>query len=320
MENTAKTLTCLGTPTLLEELHGLKNQGKTVTDMAEAMGISRSVLSLYMNGSYGGNIHKLEQKVQTYLGYGDDEAEPDGETAPPAPLVKRSFFETQDARSVIGVCKSCQDYEGFGIVVGRSGFGKTHTLKHYAKMPRVVYIECDDTMSSRDLVEEIERLLGIPNGGGTIRRRVNGIRDFFAATAGYLIIIDEADKLINKNTQKKMEILRGVYDQSNVGIVVAGEPRLEGQIKNWLPRLANRIDFYTTLRGLTADEIAGYFGNMAIDKDALAELANRACNQKNGCFRLLDRTLNNVFRLLEQRGEQRITLKLIHAASSMMMI
>lgn len=46
------------------------------------------------------------------------------------------------------MCQSCQEYIGLGIVIGRSGYGKTHTLKEYAKLPRVAYIECDDTMTT----------------------------------------------------------------------------------------------------------------------------------------------------------------------------
>ena len=66
--------------------------------------------------------------------------------------------------------------------------------------------------------------------------------------------IDEADKLINKYTQKKMEILRGIFDQSNVGIVIAGEPRLETELKGNLARFANRMDFYYKLKGLSKGE------------------------------------------------------------------
>lgn len=113
----------------------------------------------------------------------------------------------------------------------------------------MAYIECDDTMSSRDLVEAIERSIGLPNGYGTIWRRVNGIREFFNTNKGYLLIIDEADKLVSKYTQKKMEILRAVFDQSDVGLVIAGEPKLEAQIKTYLVRMANRVDFYASLRG-----------------------------------------------------------------------
>ena len=80
-------------------------------------------------------------------------------------------------------------------------------------------------------------------------------QDFFNANEGYLLIIDEADKLINKYTQKKMEIIRGIFDQSDVGIVIAGEPRLEAEIKGNLARFANRMDFYYKLKGLSPQEV-----------------------------------------------------------------
>ena len=160
---------------------------------------------------------------------------------------------------MLGVCQSCQEYIGLGIVVARSGYGKTYALRQYAKLSRVAYIECDDTMSSRDLVEAIERSIGLPNGYGTIWRRVNGIREFFNTNKGYLLIIDEADKLVSKYTQKKMEILR-------------------------------------------------------------VELKARACNMQTGCFRLLDRTLSNVRRILKETGEETVTVKTIAQASSMMML
>ncbi len=202
----------------------------------------------------------------------------------------------------------------------RSGYGKTYALRQYAKLSRVAYIECDDTMSSRDLVEAIERSIGLPNGYGTIWRRVNGIREFFNTNKGYLLIIDEADKLVSKYTQKKMEILRAVFDQSDVGLVIAGEPKLEAQIKTYLVRMANRVDFYASLRGLSPSEVEGYLTDFQIEPEALVELKARACNMQTGCFRLLDRTLSNVRRILKETGEETVTVKTIAQASSMMML
>lgn len=208
-----------------------------------------------------------------------------------------------------------------GIVVAKSGYGKTHTLKKYAKMPRVAYIECDDTMACRDLVEAIEIQIGMPKGaGGTIWSRVNRIRDFFNANEGYLLIIDEADKLINKYTQKKMEIIRGIFDQSDVGIVISGEPRLEAEIKGSLARFANRMDFYYKLKGLSEQEVRDYLEGYDVDDAAMMEFISRAQNTQTGCFRLLDRTLNNVIRLLKDSGQTRVTMKIVSQASSMMML
>lgn len=297
--------------------------GATKTSIAtlanEIPGYSRPTISRYLSGKYEGDITAIEQLLAEWLarrtGEAVDVPERPGKTGR-----KPAFLETRDAVNVLGVCQSCQEYIGLGIVVARSGYGKTYSLRQYAKLPRVAYIECDDTMSSRDLVEAIERSLGLPSGYGTIWRRVNGIREFFNTNRGYLLIIDEADKLVSKYTQKKMEILRAIFDQSDVGLVIAGEPKLEAQIKTYLVRMANRVDFYASLRGLTPSEVEGYLEGFEIEPDALLELKARACNMQTGCFRLLDRTLSNVKRILADRGEEVVTLKIIEQASSMMML
>ena len=153
---------------------------------------------------------------------------------------------------------------------------------------------------------------------GSLRRDAGGSGR--NTNKGYLLIIDEADKLVSKYTQKKMEILRAVFDQSDVGLVIAGEPKLEAQIKTYLVRMANRVDFYASLRGLSPSEVEGYLTDFQIEPEALVELKARACNMQTGCFRLLDRTLSNVRRILKETGEETVTVKTIAQASSMMML
>jgi hypothetical protein len=292
-----------------------------ITAIAKAIGYSRVTVSRYLSGKYDSDPTGIEERLAEFL------AGQTGKTVElpmPEPGRKNGqkprFYESRDAKAVLGVCQSCQEYIGLGIVVARSGYGKTYALREYAKLPRVAYIECDDTMSSRDLVEAIERSVGLPSGYGTIWRRVNGIREFFNANKSYLLIIDEADKLVSKYTQKKMEILRAIFDQSDVGIVIAGEPKLEAQIKTYLARMANRVDFYAALRGLSPSEVEGYLKDFDITPEALLELKDRACNLRTGCFRLLDRTLSNVNRILADRDEETVTVKIIEQASAMMML
>lgn len=293
-------------------------------ELAIRINYSRAAVSQYLNGKYASDPSKLEKLLEEFLV--DPDYQLEGKTAP-AEAAKETmpkkveYFESRDYVNTIGICQSCQENMAMGIVVGKSGYGKTHALKAYAKMPRVAYIECDDTMACRDLVEAIETALGMPKSyGGTIWSRVNHIREFFNINNGYLLIIDEADKLINKYTTKKMEILRGIFDQSEVGLIVAGEPRLESEIKGNLARFANRTDFYYKLRGLTREEVKDYFDGFEIDDQAMNELVSRACNTQSGCFRLLDRTLNNVIRIMAEHGQAKITIKIINEASMMMML
>ena len=55
-------------------------------------------------------------------------------------------------------------------------------------------------------------------------------------------------------------------------------------------------------------------------QEEMGEMISRATNTQSGCFRLLDRTLNNVLRILKQKGETRITMKIVSEASNMMML
>ena len=310
--------------TLAEQMNERLTELKmTKAEAALKMNYSRAALSQYLNGKYASDPTELEKKVREFLeasGGMEGGQTPEGGKAD---ILKKKaeFFESRDFVQAIGVCQACQEYMGLGIIVGKSGQGKTHALKKYAELPRVAYIECDDTMACRDLVEAIEDGIGLPRGyGGTVWKRVSRIREFFNTNEGFLLIIDEADKLISKYTQKKMEILRGIFDQSDVGIVIAGEPRLEAELKGNLARFANRVDFYYKLKGLSKDEVADYLEGYEVEEAAMGEMISRATNTQSGCFRLLDRTLNNVLRILKQKGETRITMKIVSEASNMMML
>lgn len=305
--------------------------GGNKAELALKIGCSRSMVSQYLSGKYKSEPTTVETALEGWLkevGEPQEEeaertpekAETQGASAQGALPEKIAYFDCNDYLNVMAVCQSCQEDMGLGIIVGKSGYGKTHALKKYAQLPRVAYLECDDTMGCRDLVEEIESQLGMSKtSGGSIHRRVNRIREFLNVNTGYLLIIDEADKLMNKYTTAKMEIIRGIFDQADVGIVIAGEPKLESDIKTTLARFANRVDFYYKLRGLSAAELSRYLNGWELTEDAGRELACRAFDARNGCFRLLDRTLNNVLRILKDKGESRVTLDIVKEASGMMM-
>lgn len=298
-------------------------------ELAIVINLSRTMVSQYLSGKYASNPATIEKALEEWLAEtepGRDakpekEEEAAQETEAGALPEKKQKLMSSDFLGVMSVCQSCQDDMGLGIIVGRSGYGKTYALRTYAKMDKVAYIECDDTMGCKDLLEAIEGSLGmVRTGYGSVWKRINKIRDFLNINSGYLIIIDEADKLINKYTTAKMEILRGIFDQADVGIVIAGEPKLESDIKTALARFANRVDFYYKLHGLTKAELAEYLDGWDMTDAAAEELACRAFSARNGCFRLLDRTLNNVIRVLKSRGESKVTREIVEEASSMMML
>ena len=319
MEATAKVYT------LKPDIAKLANEFITrnkvsITDFALKINYDRSTVSKFLKGKYDSDSAAIENAIIRYFEEigepvtGKSSGDKSVQAAP-----RPSFYPTNDASLIIGVCQSCQEFTSLGIIIGRTGHGKSYTLAHYSKMPRVCYIECDESMTgARDLVEAIEKGLGLPTMSSTIWKRVAAIKEFFNVNKGYLLIVDEADKLLNKYTQKKMEILRSIFDQSDVGLVIAGEPMLEILIKKHLHRFANRVDFYTCLKGLSRKEVEKFLEGYHFNELALEEMVHRATNSKTGCFRLLDRTLKNVLRIVNPDAE--ITLDDIIKASAMMML
>ena len=130
---------------------------------------SRDTKGLQVMQIVMGDEHTFEKKVREFLaatGGVAEGQEPENSVPTGAGTLKKKveFFESRDFVQTIGVCQACQEYMGLGIIVGKSGQGKTHALKKYAELPRVAYIECDDTMACRDLVEAIENGIGLPRG------------------------------------------------------------------------------------------------------------------------------------------------------------
>lgn len=127
--------------TLAEQINDYLAVSKTsiATLASEIPGYSRPTISRYLSGKYEGDISTIEKLLADWLAQRTGEA-----VALPEPGRKTGrkpvFYESRDALKVLGVCQSCQEYIGLGIVVARSGYGKTYSLRQYAKLPRVAYV------------------------------------------------------------------------------------------------------------------------------------------------------------------------------------
>lgn len=109
----------------LAELH------MTKAEAAMRMNYSRSAVSQYLNGKYASDPTEIEKKITEFLiASGDTEGIPEAPDTTEDTGVKLKskveFFESRDFINTIGVCQACQENIGLGIIVGKSGQGKTH--------------------------------------------------------------------------------------------------------------------------------------------------------------------------------------------------
>lgn len=318
------------------KLEELKFAGREISkaELGNLSGVGRAVVSNYLNGKQvsasAKKIKEFEAWLENWLTENGEPVSihpqavdadmPDAGGMASQPIRKRENFESADFNKVTGVCTLCQETQDLGVIIGRTGYGKTYTLKNYARLPKVIHIECNEIMNCKDIICRIEQALGMPKGSGSVDERMKNVCSFFRTNKGYLLIIDEADKLLSKYTIKKIELIRNISDASSVGVVLAGEPALKSSLKAWDERFANRIGLIYELKGLTPKEVQKYFNGYEVEEAALEELCVRACNKNTGCFRLLDRTLNNVLRILKTSDKNVITYDVLKEASSMMVL
>lgn len=103
----------------------IQTQHSSIAAVAKDIGYSRTTVSRYLTGKYDSNPNDLESKLTDFLTRQTGEAV--DLTTPLAESGGKTwqtpvFFESRDAKAVLGVCQSCQEYIGLGIVVARSGY------------------------------------------------------------------------------------------------------------------------------------------------------------------------------------------------------
>ena len=299
---------------IVKKINELLTRGITQSKIAKEIGKSESVISKYLKGVYDGDVVSLENCLKEYILKNEEMR------------TSREFIKTKDATCILGICNSCQKLEQLGLVYGRSGFGKTTTLKKYSEnTEKAIYIVCNSFMNSNDIIKRIGKAIGLPNLTGSKDERIAKIKEFFKYNKGYLLIFDEADKLLNKDTISKLDVIKTIYDEvdnDGVGVVLAGEQNLKTKLALYFEMVRNRGDLEWELKGLTRKDVETYLDGIKLTPKALEELVMRATNDNNGCFRTLNRTFKNVKRLFEDKGQnietEEVTLDAIKSACTLM--
>ncbi|SDI50061.1 AAA family ATPase [Paenibacillus naphthalenovorans] len=302
----------------------------TVQQMSTAMGVSRSALSRFINEpDY--TSKDIEEKVASFI---NSEMSPDDAPAAPADRPKAAFkttiadmnfVPTNNVIQASAVLAGCLEYGDLGVIIGPAGSGKTRSVEEFMKQhpTRVVRIEGDDMMSTRDLIEEIGHEIGMGDDVkyGTVRDRVRKIVRRLKQDP-VMIVVDEADRLVNYSV-KKLEMLRTIHDQAKVGIVFVGLPKLGTYLQRGpsmrenLSQLYSRVGFIVNLGGLRREEVEQMLDGYQIDEDAKKELTRIALDKERGGCRALVKALRRSLDLAEGGV---ITLEIVQEAKRMLLL
>lgn len=149
-----------------------------------------------------------------------------------------------------------------------------------------------------------------------------GLKDARIADPTTLILIDEADRL----RMASLEQVRAIFDASAVGIVLIGMPGLEKRLARYA-QFYSRIGFVHEFRPLGTTEIRRLLaqqwtptGVNLPDQPWADEAIAAVIRVTGGNFRLLNRLLTQVERILEINSLREVTKDVVDAARESLVI
>lgn len=137
-----------------------------------------------------------------------------------------------------------------------------------------------------------------------------------------LILIDEADRL----RLASLEQVRAIFDVGEIGVILIGIPGLEKKLARY-PQFYSRIGFVHEFRPLAATEVRELLDRrwappgfclpqQPLDAETVAAIIRIA----GGNFRLLNRLLTQIERILEINALQAVTKEAVEAARESLVI
>lgn len=256
----------------------MKETKKSQTQVAKELGISKTTLSMWLNGTYTGNNEEVAQKAEQFMTMG---------TARQALAKDPDICLTVDnTEKILGMVTMTHVTGDILLLYGSAGCGKTTALKHYSQNNNgVIYVEADVTINSpRSILLLLIEAIGEEPRGATadmMRLLVSKLRD-----TKQLIIIDEAQHL----TPKSFDGLRALNDKAGVGIVFSGNPsilkRMYGRMAEDFDQVHSRIGYHCDLHNhYSLQDIKSLFNGYSISNDCLSYLYKIA--QRKGGLRLM---------------------------------
>ena len=275
-----------------------------------------------------------------------------------------NYIETKEYKKFKEFCDACLQYKYIGVCYGPAGVGKTQAARQYTNWDKVEpllkgtsfreIIELEDNKLDPIIKTTDSIFLTSPTARpGTIQTKISTIAsnikllkaDFdsqeknLSTSKKYdalsneikksefasvdLVIVDEIDRL----KLQTLEVLRDIYDQNDIGLILIGMPGIEKKLSRY-PQLYSRIGFAHEFKKLTKTEMIHILEHR-LDELGLAinykkfddyEAINKIVKLSNGNFRLLQRLLTQIDRVMEINHLKEITGEVVEIARELLII
>lgn len=242
----------------------IQNEGLSQAAAARKIGLAPSTFSQWLRGRYEGDSERVARDVFDWL-------RREQQRAQRPELGKDEVVETTVYKRIDTVLRMAHQERDVAVIVGDAGLGKTLALKQYEQEhpSSTVRIEVGAEYTAKSVAVALATELGA-DGSGTIYSLMHDVYDRLEGT-DTLVIIDQAEILPIRG----LELCRRVHDVCDVGVVLAGMPRLRAHLqgsKAELKQLWSRVGFLRRVEELGDEDIAKlvatYAPNAALSVEA----------------------------------------------------
>ncbi len=279
--------------------------GLSNADVARISGKSTSTVSQVLAGKYRGRPEVLDEILESVTAHNNGEA-----------LDTREWL-TDGQNLIMSVLFLTYITQGFSVVVGPSGIGKTYTAKSFEAKHRddVRYLRCSDGMSMGDVIDSLLEITSTPTYGSNSHRLKRGIRAL-QDQGVKMLIVDEADLLVTDGSKpkilKKISVFRETKE-AGIGVALVGLESFDDALRAvGETYVTSRIDLFRRATAPSQAEFVEYMMHMGINVNT--DAANRAISlaPKNGSLRFIQKAVQ----ISQQLGGSMLeALRVLFAAS-----
>lgn len=169
-------------------------------------------------------------------------------------------METKSYAEVMGTIKMGIKRKKLTAVFGPPGSGKSSVLSDVEKeMPNAHYILCSPTMTMKNLLVQIANSINTHVKGDTYTVQKQ-LTEALINDPNHILLFDECENLHRGNVSK-IDVLRQIYDESNVPMVLCGTYKLKnvlsGANDNNQPQIFRRL-FKAEFKSASKEEFTKY--------------------------------------------------------------
>jgi len=276
--------------------------------LGKIIGCSQAVWSQVRSGKYKGDSDKYLAAAAEWL---------EGRLRPEAPLA--DYAETFIGRQIHAVCARAHQMPCIGLVVCRSGVGKTIALRNYVAAQdarRCLYFQAGEAFSTKaSMIASIRERLGLSytkatGRSGSYSRVRHHLAGLYAGgrAAPALIVVDEATTL----QASAINMLRNLHDDPAVscGLVLADTWRIDTEFRS--RRKVGMTGGYEQLRSRCG---AQYLMDARAEVSAtdVRAVTDAICRSLGHKRRLAAASYKHLHRLAQRDGALRNVLHRLHA-------